>query len=228
VRLGAWLPNPATASTQELLKAKPPNALQTLARELLGLTDDLGKAVYLTDGGHFENLGIYEMVRRRCSYIVVIDAGRDPTATFEDLGNAIRKVRIDFDVQIEFDPPLGIGSRTKPVKPFRSIACATIRYPESSGKTGRLIYLKPCDPAYMPMDVRAYLNEHPDFPHDSTLEQFFTESEFESYRQLGESEVMNLATGAATLPALFQQADSQVRKPDDTAQVAGTGKLVAT
>jgi hypothetical protein len=224
VRLGAWLPNPATASTQELLKAKPANALQTLARELLGLTDDLGKAVYLTDGGHFENLGIYEMVRRRCSYIVVVDAGEDPTATFEDLGNAIRKVRIDFDVEIEFDPPVGIGSRTKPVQPFRSIACATIRYPESSGKTGRLIYLKPCDPAYMPMDVRAYLNGHPNFPHDSTLEQFFTESEFESYRQLGVSEVMNLASGAAALPALFQQADRQVRKPDDTAEGAGTEK----
>jgi hypothetical protein len=58
VRLGAWLPNPATASAQELLQAKPPNALLTLARELLGLTDDCGKAVYLSDGGHFENLGL--------------------------------------------------------------------------------------------------------------------------------------------------------------------------
>jgi hypothetical protein len=167
------------------------------------------------------------MVRRRCSYIVVIDAGQDPTATFEDLGNAIRKVRIDFDVRIEFDPPVGIGSRTKPVKPFRCIACATIYYPESGGKVGRLIYLKPCDPAYMPMDVRAYLNEHPNFPHDSTLEQFFTESEFESYRQLGESEVSNLVTGAATLAALFQQADIQVQMPNDTTQDAGTAESAA-
>lgn len=215
VRLGAWLPNPAIASTQELLQAKPPNALITLARELLGLTDDQGKAVYLSDGGHFENLGLYEMVRRRCRYIVVVDAGEDPTAAFEDLGNAVRKVRIDFDIEIEFDPPVGIGSRNKPLKPFRSFACATIRYPESD-LTGRLIYLKPCDPAYMPMDVRAYLNAHPEFPHDSTAEQFFTESEFESYRQLGETETMKLASGAATLLALFAEAERQVQEPDTT------------
>jgi hypothetical protein len=211
VRLGAWLPNPATASAHELLQAKPPNALLTLTRELLGLTDDQGKAVYLTDGGHFENLGIYEMVRRRCRYILVVDAGEDPTATFEDLGNAVRKARIDLDIEIEFDPPVGIGSRTKPVMPFRIIACATIRYPENDKTFGRLIYLKPCDPAYMTIDVRAYLNEHPAFPHDPTLEQFFTESEFESYRQLGLTETLKLAFGAATLPALFAQAQKAVQ-----------------
>jgi len=214
VRLGAWLPNPATASTGELLQAKPPNALLTLTRELLGLTDDRGKAVYLSDGGHFENLGLYEMVRRRCRYIVVVDADADPTASFDDLGSAIRKVRIDFDVEIEFDPPVGIGSRTKPATPFRSFACATITYPESDLR-GRLIYLKPTDPPYMTMDVRAYLNGDPDFPHDSTADQFFTESQFESYRQLGETEAMKLASGALTLPALFAEADRQVRQTAD-------------
>jgi len=214
VRLGAWLPNPATASTKELRRAKPPNALRTLTRELLGLTDDRGRAVYLSDGGHFENLGVYEMVRRRCRYIVVVDAGEDPTATFEDLGNAVRKVRIDFDVEIDFDPPVGIGSRSKPVKPFRSFACGTIRYPESD-QLGRLIYLKPCDPAYIPMDVRAYLNADPAFPHDSTADQFFTESEFESYRQLGLTEAMKLASSTTTLSALFAEAQRQVQEPDD-------------
>jgi hypothetical protein len=213
VRLGAWLPNPATASAQELLQGKPPNALLTLARELLGLTDDQGKAVYLTDGGHFENLGIYEMVRRRCRYIVAVDAGEDPTAAFEDLGNAVRKARIDLDIEIKFDPPVGIGSRTKPVTPFRTIACATIHYPEDKDdKTpGRLIYLKPCDPGYMTIDVRAYLNGHPAFPHDPTLEQFFTESEFESYRQLGLTETTQLASGADTLAKLFEQAQNEVQ-----------------
>jgi hypothetical protein len=214
VRLGAWLPNPATASTVQLLQAKPPNALLTLARELLGLTDDLGKAVYLSDGGHFENLGLYEMVRRRCRYIVVVDAGEDRKAWFEDLGNAIRKTRIDFDVEIDFDPPVGIGSRDKPSTPFRSFASAIIRYPETR-TTGRLIYLKPCAPSDMPMDVRSYFNAHPNFPHDSTTEQFFTESEFESYRQLGLTEALKLISGAATLEACFEAADRRLRQPDD-------------
>lgn len=212
VRLGAWLPNPAMASTRQLLQAKPPNALLTLARELLGLTDDLGRAVYLSDGGHFDNLGLYEMVRRRCRYIVVVDAGEDGKAWFEDLGNAIRKVRIDFDVKIDFNPPVGIGSRDKPLTPFRSFACATIHYPESE-TTGRLIYLKPCDPPDMQMDVRSYFNAHPNFPHDSTLEQFFTESEFESYRQLGETEALKLISGAADFEDWFEAAETWLRQP---------------
>ncbi len=215
VRLGAWLPNPAMASTGQLLQAKPPNALLTLARELLGLTDDLGKAVYLSDGGHFENLGLYEMIRRRCRYIVVVDAGEDSKAWFEDLGNAIRKARIDFDVEIDFDPPVGIGSRDRPSTPFRSFACATIRYPESQ-TTGRLIYLKPCAPPDMPMDVRSYFNAHANFPHDSTTEQFFTESEFESYRQLGQTEALKLIRGAGTLAACFEAAIKRLRQPLNT------------
>lgn len=227
VRLGAWLPNPATATVQELLQAKPPNAFLTLTRELLGLTDDQGKAVYLTDGGHFENLGIYEMVRRRCRYIVVVDAGADPTAAFEDLGNAVRKARIDLDIEIKFDPPVAISSRTKPLPPpFRIIACATIHYPEDKNDEtpGRLIYLKPCDPPYMTMDVRAYFNGHPAFPHDPTLEQFFTESQFESYRQLGLTETTKLACGANTLPDLFEQAQQEVQ----SAQPIGAGEANRT
>ena len=210
VRLGAWLPNPAIASAAELRRAKPPNALVTLARELLGLTHDRGSAVYLSDGGHFENLGLYEMVRRRCRYILVIDAGEDPAASFDDLGNAVRKIRIDFDVRIEFAPPVAIGSRDKPVKPFVCFACATIRYPESP-ELGQLIYLKPADPPDSPIDVRAYRNLHRPFPHESTLEQFFTESRFESYRQLGEAETGALGQGADSLAVFFEIASEQVR-----------------
>jgi hypothetical protein len=210
VRLGAWLPNPALASAAQLRRAKPPNALVTLARELLGLTHDRGGAVYLSDGGHFENLGLYEMVRRRCRYILVIDAGEDPRASFDDLGNAVRKIRIDFDVRIEFQPPVAIGSRDKPVDPFRSFACATIHYPESPAVPGQLIYLKPADPPGSPIDVRAYRNLHDKFPHETTLEQFFTESRFESYRQLGEAEVGVLGQGADSLPVFFETASQQV------------------
>ena len=66
------------------------------------LTSDTNKYVYLSDGGHFENLGLYEMVRRRCRFIVVSDAGCDPDFAFEDLGNAVRKIEIDLGVPIRF------------------------------------------------------------------------------------------------------------------------------
>jgi hypothetical protein len=212
VRLGAWLPNPATASMHQLTRAKPPNALVTLGRELLGLSDDRGNAVYLSDGGHFENLGLYEMVRRRCRRILVVDAGEDPNASFEDLGNAIRKIRIDFDVAIEFAPQLAIGSRNKPVKPFRDFAYAKIHYPESD-TPGELVYLKPADVAEVAMDVRAYRNLHTTFPHQSTLKQFYGESQFESYRELGRYETAFLAPEAATLEAFFDGVRRQAPSP---------------
>jgi hypothetical protein len=210
VRLGAWLPNPAIASARQLERAKPPNALLSLTRELLGLTNDLGRDVYLSDGGHFENLGVYEMIRRRCRYIFVVDAGEDRDAYFQDLGDAVRKVRIDFDVRIEFDPPVAIGSRLKPVNPFCDFACATIYYPDIGASPGYLIYLKPSYPPDMAIDVRAYGNLHDAFPHESTADQFFTESQFESYRQLGENEAARLAPDAHTLADFFAVARQQI------------------
>src|SRR5262249_25233798 len=121
-----------------------------------------------------------------------------------DLGNAVRKIAIDLDIRVEFDPPVAIGSRDNPVSPFRSFACATICYPD--GPKGRLIYIKPCDPPGAPIDVRAYRNTHDDFPHENTIDQFFTESQFESYRRLGESEAASLASAAGSLAGFFQSA----------------------
>lgn len=186
VRLGAWLPNPAVASIEQLKRAKPPNALLTLAREMLGLTDDAGRSIYLSDGGHFENLGIYEMVRRQCRFILVVDAGQDGDAKFTDLGNAARKIFIDFGVRITFHPTMAIGSREDPIKPIRGYATADIKYLDPP-KIGKLIYIRPYDMPDAPIDVRAFRNAHPDFPHETTLEQWFSESRFESYRGLGDA-----------------------------------------
>jgi Patatin-like phospholipase len=220
VRLGAWLPNPAVAHTRNLLSAKPPNALLSLTREILGLTNDRGRDVYLSDGGHFENLGVYEMIRRRCRYIFVIDAGQDRQAHFSDLGNAVRKIRIDFDVDIDFEPPVGIGSRLDPASPYVDFACATIRYPEAGAPPGYLIYLKPSYPPYVAIDVKAYGNLHDAFPHESTIDQFFTESQFESYRQLGEIEATRLAPEASTIVEFFTAAKAQITHHREEPSVA--------
>jgi hypothetical protein len=210
VRLGAWLPNPATASTTELARARPPNALVTLARELMGLSSVQGGAIYLSDGGHFENLGLYEMVRRRCRYIVVVDAGADPDAGFADLGNAVLKIRVDLDVEISFEPPIAITSRSNPTKPIHWFACGAIRYPE--GENGELLYVKPADLPDVPMDVRAYRNAHDTFPHQPTIDQFFSESQFESYRELGWSEMHDLAKDTDSFDALFKRARDKLSR----------------
>src|SRR5580700_10420619 len=76
-----WLGNPGQAGSKTWRKEGPTSAIASIVREAFSLTDDTSQYVYLSDGGHFENLGIYEMVRRRCRYIVVSDAGCDPKFT---------------------------------------------------------------------------------------------------------------------------------------------------
>ena len=56
---------------------------------------------YLSDGGHFENTGCYELIRRRVSFIVFSDAGQDPGYQFADFANLVRKARTDFGAEIE-------------------------------------------------------------------------------------------------------------------------------
>ena len=77
--------------------------MRPIVDEALGLTNDKSPYVYLSDGGHFENLGLYEMVLRRCHFIVVSDAGGDPECSFADLGESVRKIRVDFGITIDFD-----------------------------------------------------------------------------------------------------------------------------
>src|SRR5262249_39659236 len=104
VRLGWWLGNPGPAGAKTWHRSGPRYSVGPLFSEAMGHTTDRYKYVNLSDGGHFENLGLYEMVLRRCHFIVVSDAGEDPECSFSDLGEAIRKIRIDFGIPIEFDP----------------------------------------------------------------------------------------------------------------------------
>jgi hypothetical protein len=100
-RLGWWLGNPGAPGDHTFGRSGPRGGVTPLLSEMFGETTDRSGFVYLSDGGHFENLGLYAMVLRRCRLIVVSDAGCDPHGTFEDLGNAIRKIRIDLGVPID-------------------------------------------------------------------------------------------------------------------------------
>ncbi len=185
-RLGAWMPNPRVASTRDMERSRPPNAFRALLAEMFGQTDDSAEAIYLSDGGHFENLGLYEMLRRRCAVIVAVDAGCDPNYQYFDLGGAIRKARIDLNIEVSF--PSG-GGPVKGEAPTTPSLAATIQYPAVAGQpasTGVLIYVKVYRPDDAPADIIAYAASHDTFPHESTSNQFFTESQFESYRRLGE------------------------------------------
>ncbi len=184
VRLGWWLGNPGHAGRAVYHRSRPKLSLNPIVAEALGRTDDRNKYVYLSDGGHFENLGLYEMVLRRCHVVVMSDATGDPKAGFADLGNAIRKIRIDLGVPIDIDPvPSGI------------CAIGVIRYScvDDGAPDGVLVYLKPGLGPDDPGDVRAYAHANAAFPNDSTADQWFTESQFESYRQLGSHIIETIA-----------------------------------
>jgi hypothetical protein len=191
VRLGAWLGNPGPAGDKTFHLGYPKFGVRPILAEAFGLTDDTNPYVYLSDGGHFENLGLYEMVLRRCHYIVVSDAGQDPACSFADLGGAVRKIRIDLGIPIIFEDSMAIFARDDDgasKERGRSCAVGKIRYSAVDGpgvKDGTLIYIKPACYGEEPRDIYEYFKSNPTFPHESTADQFFSESQFESYRMLG-------------------------------------------
>jgi hypothetical protein len=185
VRLGAWLGNPGPDGKRVVSQEGPRFSALPLIQEALGLATENKSYVYLSDGGHFENLGLYEMIRRRCRFIVLSDAGCDPGVTFEDLGNAVRKISIDLRVKINFET-LQISPRKAPPVTGAYVATATIIYPETGAPPGRLLYIKPSYHGTEPASVRAYAEANPTFPHEPTTDQMFGESQFEAYRALGE------------------------------------------
>jgi hypothetical protein len=205
VRLGWWLGNPRRRDVWK--KEGPTFSIEPIVNELLGRTRDDSNYVYLSDGGHFENLGIYEMIRRRCRVIVVSDAGCDPGCGLEDLGNAVRKVWIDFGVKIEFQR-IDVAARTiPPAKNGTYCALGRICYPENrDGEPGYLIYIKPGFHGTEPPDIRSYAAAHPSFPHETTADQWFSESQMESYRALGSHTIEQLCLGdAVTAPCQDQR-----------------------
>ncbi len=201
VRLGRWMRNPRVpintarnvSNWRRSIQASEIFRIRYLLMELFGATTESDDYVYLSDGGHFDNLGIYELVRRGCRYIIASDAGADPNYQFEDLGNAIRKCRIDFGVSIDLDPSV-IRPRDETGLSTATCVIGKIDYgsynPSGTAQRlapGWLLYLKASVLGAEDPDVMQYRNRCPDFPHEPTSDQWFSESQFESYKTLGET-----------------------------------------
>ncbi len=186
VRLGHWCPNPAHHNATAIGQRSPTMGAWYLFKELFAQTDDADRFVYLSDGGHFENLGVYELVRRRCKYIMVVDAGEDEERVFEDLANLTRKCYTDFGVSIDIDLQALRLKKDPKISP-RCWALGDIHYPNVAGEpaVGVLLYIKPSLIDNMPEDILNYATKNDSFPHQPTPDQFFDEAQFESYRKLG-------------------------------------------
>ncbi|HET7231269.1 MAG TPA: patatin-like phospholipase family protein [Longimicrobium sp.] len=176
LRLGQWLPHPASTGRKTRIAPGWPFLL-----EMAGQASATGSYVHLSDGGHFENLAVYELIRRRCRVILASDCGADPSSDFDDLGNLVRRAREDFGVEIRLD--------TRPLKPDEHglsrqyMVAGDIHYP--GGDTGVLLYFKPALVGSEPADVQQYRRRNASFPHETTGDQFYDEAQWESYRRLG-------------------------------------------
>lgn len=191
VRLGYWIRSPRASGgkARSWHKWFPPNLLAPGIRQGLfgsGTTED-AFFIELTDGGHFDNTGLYELIRRRVRVIVLSQGSCDLNYSKEDLANAIERVRVDFGVHIRLNnatyPLQDIGAEPgKPAK--RGWAVGTIRYP-GSDELGILLYLQAAPIAGMNADTQSYWRRNLDFPNQTTADQFFDEEQLEAYRELG-------------------------------------------
>lgn len=203
IRLGLWVPTPRRASWMLPQMWLWP---YYLLREALSQTNDLGSHCYLTDGGHFDNTGLYSLVERGCRYIILADNGADPDPCFADLGEAIRRCRIDFRAEIELDTRafrpaddtpgsvhVAYGRIHYDPDHLLSLGWTRVTGPEA---VGRIVWIKPTVLPEDAADVRQYRLENAGFPQQTTADQWFGESQFESYRKLGELSARAAFAGA--------------------------------
>lgn len=195
VRLGYWMANPRQLAEDR----KPSSLLDQLyfLQELLGLMREDSETIYLTDGGHIENLGIYELLRRRCRLIIAIDAEADPEMSFRSLVALQRYARIDLGVLIalpwaeirdgtraaskEIAESGGLPPHAAPHGPH--CAVGEIIYPQN--RKGILLYVKSSITGDENDYIVDYKRRFPSYPHETTADQLFSEEQFEAYRALG-------------------------------------------
>jgi hypothetical protein len=216
VRLGVWDPNPRRIELFESAKRPERGASESWLRwrlrvllrpergkrhypkprpsyllcELLGLNRLNSKFLYVTDGGHYENLGLVELLRRGCTEIHCFDASND---NFDAIGDAVSLARSELGVVVDVDcAKLKLDKE----KGFAEQDCveAEIVYPNGAPR-GKLYYARLVMTEKVPTDVMAYKNRDTRFPHDPTTDQLYTDQRFEAYRALG----AKAATSALTL-----------------------------
>lgn len=196
LRLGYWLPNP-TKSFWHLFGC--PNHFHPGFTQLFAGHHETASFIELSDGGHFENLGLYELVRRRLRLIIVCDGGADATFSFSDLNTVRRRIAADFGARIEFEPghdpdqliparlkesvPDGAGYAVKGDMAEHGYLLGRLEYADKS--KGALIYLKTTMIDSLKFGLKAYKGAHHDFPDQTTADQFFDEEQFDAYRELG-------------------------------------------
>ena len=216
IRLGQWISNPRTNLGDRLVFWP-----RYILREVLSHTTERTKLVNVSDGGHTgDNVGIYPLLERRCQVIIASDAEADPAIAFGSFTEALRHAYIDLGIDVDIDLSMIMPD---PVTGLSKAHCAIgrIRYPECPDRPNWLIYMKNSMTGNEPAPVLNYKRTSPDFPHESTADQFFDDTQFESYRALGDHIaeetfarwVMDPAIRSALNLPMTMTADGQMAKP---------------
>ncbi|MEO1618229.1 MAG: patatin-like phospholipase family protein [Planctomycetota bacterium] len=224
VRMGYWLRKPFRTQSpagwlSRLLGGPGP---LYLCREAFHRAHQGFPYLNLSDGGHLENLGVFELLRRRCKYIIAIDGECDPELVFPSLRQLQRFASVDLGVSIEIRvddvawEPMNANEsndspQTQPRYSRQHFAIGRIVYPEVPGRcseaVGWLIYVKLSVTGNEPTQVTDYRRRHPDAPHQTTADQVFEEDQFEAYRSLGEHISDDLFFGHPSGSSRQSQAD---------------------
>jgi hypothetical protein len=225
VRLGYWFPHPRRV--HDKVKKWTDRLALYFLQEVLGELKADTWQVYLSDGGHVENLGVYELLRRRCQLIIVIDAEADPKMTFGSYVKAQRYARIDLGAVMHVpwrmiaERSLAVSKGDAKVEEGPHCAIGTIDY--DKGGEGYVIYVK----SSVTGDEKDYIKDYNarfiDFPHETTADQFFSEEQFEVYRALGFHAVNGLLDGTHKV----QTSDGLEELLEPTASGDGVQKVVA-
>lgn len=187
VRLGRWLPNLANAEIRRLADGDEVPNLRIdgadLLREFVGSHSASSPLVYVSDGGHYDNLGLVELLRRRCRLIVSIDASGDPIGVPRTLSAAIELARDELDTAVEIDLDRFARSSDNRRHLAHTHAVGSITYP--GGSVGHLVVLKIGLAPTSAESVKASSKRWRRFPNHGTYDQFYTSERFDAYRALG-------------------------------------------
>jgi hypothetical protein len=191
LRLGVWIPNPRRldlfAGRGPLRQILPGPAY--FLREIFGRNHLDAPFLYVTDGGHYENLGLVELLRRKCKTIWCIDASGDKVDTFNTIGGAFATAESELDITFAIDPKAAMAPRGGVTHPNtqrfvpQPYCVGAFQYPD--GTKGTLVIVKAGVPANAPWSIRSYQAQHPSFPCDPTVDQLFDADRFDAYRELG-------------------------------------------
>lgn len=221
LRLGVWLPHPEwvrrlieVEGSHGRWKDRP--GWPYFVREVLGRFRFADRYLYVSDGGHWENLGLVELLRRGCTDIYCVSAAGDGPSSFATIAEAIGLAREELGIEIDIelsalraDPvpvpapvPVAVTGRrllrrgpqgTEQNRTFAAqpYAIGRVLYPgrcrhDGQAVEGRLVVVEANLTDRIPWDVQGFAEATERFPDESTGDQFFDHRQFEAYRRLGD------------------------------------------